>query len=104
MDKKKIEELIRLVEDSEIAELTISGLFRSVRIVKEGLPAATVGAHAPLVTAEPAAPPVDSAEEAAVVLFRQEFGCCYRRNGAVGRESYGHMWIPEHTNCFAVHP
>ena len=35
MDKKKIEELIRLVEDSEVAELTISGLFRSVKIMKE---------------------------------------------------------------------
>ena len=62
MDKKKIEELIRLVEDSDVAELTISGLFRSVKIVKEA--AATVGVLAPQVAAEPAAPPVDSTEEA----------------------------------------
>ncbi|MEA3409768.1 MAG: acetyl-CoA carboxylase biotin carboxyl carrier protein, partial [Candidatus Eisenbacteria bacterium] len=61
-----IEELIRLVEDSDVAELTISGLFRSVRIVKEAPPAAaaTVGAQAAQVTAQPAAPPVDSVEEA----------------------------------------
>ena len=63
MDTKKIEELIRLVEDSDVAELTVSGLFRSVKIVKEAPAAATVGILAPQMTAEPAAPPVDSAEE-----------------------------------------
>jgi acetyl-CoA carboxylase biotin carboxyl carrier protein len=34
MDKSKIEELIRLVEDSDIQEIEISGPFRSVRITK----------------------------------------------------------------------
>ena len=34
MDRKKIEELIRLVEDSEIRELEVSGLFGSIRVVK----------------------------------------------------------------------
>lgn len=34
MDTKKLEELIRLVEDSEIEELEISGPFTSVRIAK----------------------------------------------------------------------
>jgi acetyl-CoA carboxylase biotin carboxyl carrier protein len=36
MDNKKLEELIRLVEDSEIQELEISGPFTSVRIAKAG--------------------------------------------------------------------
>lgn len=36
MDTKKLEELIRLVEDSEIEELEISGPFTSVRIAKAG--------------------------------------------------------------------
>lgn len=65
MDKKKIEELIRLVEESDVSELTVSGLFRSVRIVKEAPPAVArvVAAHAPPATVEPAAPAVDAAEE-----------------------------------------
>ena len=66
MDKKKIEELIRLVEESDVSELTVSGLFRSVRIVKEAPPAVgpVVAAHAAQATAEPAAPPRDAGEEA----------------------------------------
>ncbi len=36
MNKRKLEELIRLVEDSDIQELAISGLVSSVRIVKGG--------------------------------------------------------------------
>ena len=65
MDKKKIEELIRLVEESDVSELTVSGFFRSVRIVKEAPPAAAplLAAHAPPTTAEAAAPAVDRAEE-----------------------------------------
>jgi acetyl-CoA carboxylase biotin carboxyl carrier protein len=34
MDKRKLEELIRLVEDSEIQELEISGPFHSIRVSK----------------------------------------------------------------------
>jgi acetyl-CoA carboxylase biotin carboxyl carrier protein len=34
MDKRKLEELIRLVEDSDIQEIEVSGPFRSVRITK----------------------------------------------------------------------
>jgi acetyl-CoA carboxylase biotin carboxyl carrier protein len=44
MDRRKIEELIRLVEDSDVSELSVSGLFGSVRIVK-GQPAAVAGAE-----------------------------------------------------------
>jgi acetyl-CoA carboxylase biotin carboxyl carrier protein len=47
MDKKKIEELIRLVEDSEVTELVISGPLSTVKIVKGGPTAApVVMAHA----------------------------------------------------------
>ena len=47
MDKKRIEELIRLVEESDVGELTVSGLFGSVKIVKEAPPmvAAAIAAH-----------------------------------------------------------
>jgi acetyl-CoA carboxylase biotin carboxyl carrier protein len=65
MDEKKIQRLIRLVEESDVSELTISGLFGSVKIVKEA-PSAVVpvaAAHAPAVIPEPASPPVESAEE-----------------------------------------
>jgi len=34
MNKRNVEDLIRLVEDSEIHELTVEGLFTTVRIVK----------------------------------------------------------------------
>ena len=57
MDKRKLEELIRLVEDSDIHKLEISGPFRSVKITKsKGRPAPE---HAPppeRVVAAPAAP------------------------------------------------
>ena len=36
MDEKKLKDLIRLVEESDIQELELSGPFRSVRIVKAG--------------------------------------------------------------------
>ena len=65
MDKKKIEDLIKLVEESDIGELTVSGLFGSVKIVKEA-PAAVVPvatAHAPAVIPESVSPPVESADE-----------------------------------------
>jgi acetyl-CoA carboxylase biotin carboxyl carrier protein len=41
MDKRKLEELIRLLEDSDIQEIEITGPFRSVRIAKcpQGRPA-----------------------------------------------------------------
>ena len=49
MDRKKIEELIRLVEESEISELTVKGPLSSVKIVKEApsVVAPVVAAHAP---------------------------------------------------------
>ena len=61
MDKRKLEELIRLVEDSDIQEIEISGLFRSVRISK----GATVSAAAPEAVRYEvsAAPPPASAAE-----------------------------------------
>jgi acetyl-CoA carboxylase biotin carboxyl carrier protein len=66
MDRKKIEELIRLVEESDISELTVSGPLSSVKIVKEAphVVAPAVAAHAPPAKAEPAAPSDDSGEEA----------------------------------------
>jgi len=36
MNRRSVEDLIRLVEDSEIHELTVEGLFTTVRIVKAG--------------------------------------------------------------------
>lgn len=64
MDKKKIEELIQIVEESEISELEISGLLRSIRIVKSGAaPAPTQPAdYAPVQAAPPAAAPVEAPE------------------------------------------
>lgn len=44
MDRKEIEMLIRLVEDSDIQELHISNLLTSVKIVKAGAPAPTAQA------------------------------------------------------------
>ena len=67
MDTKKLEELIRLVEDSEIQELEIS----SVRIAKAGAPpvgrpAAGIAPAPTVRTAEPEAPTADAdAPEAA---------------------------------------
>ncbi|MCK4410270.1 MAG: acetyl-CoA carboxylase biotin carboxyl carrier protein [Candidatus Eisenbacteria sp.] len=67
MDKKKIERLIRLVEESDVSELTVSGLFGSVKIVKEGPSAVApaAAAHAPAAIPEPAAPDGDAAMEVA---------------------------------------
>ncbi|MBD3367848.1 MAG: acetyl-CoA carboxylase biotin carboxyl carrier protein [Candidatus Eisenbacteria bacterium] len=53
MDRKQLEELIRLVEDSEVTELSIRNLFSSVRIVKGSRTAAP-----DVPAAVPAAPPV----------------------------------------------
>ncbi len=61
MDRQKLEDLIRLVEDSDIHKLEISGPFTSVKITKSRGYAAPAHAHvverAPL---EPAAPPAES--------------------------------------------
>jgi acetyl-CoA carboxylase biotin carboxyl carrier protein len=56
MDRRKIEELIRLVEDSDVAELTVSGLFGSIRIVKSGpaIPTVTEIESAPVAATPPA--------------------------------------------------
>ena len=65
MDKRKLEELIRLVEDSDIQEIEISGPFRSVRITK-GAPVDTVVREAvryePAQPPQPAESPADAAE------------------------------------------
>ena len=65
MDKKKIEGLIRLVEDSDIGELTVSSLFGSVKIVKEAPPAvaAAITTHGTAAAPEPIAPGVAAVEE-----------------------------------------
>ncbi|HYW68322.1 MAG TPA: acetyl-CoA carboxylase biotin carboxyl carrier protein [bacterium] len=66
MDRKKIEELVRLVEESDISELTVSGPLRSVRIVKEvrSVAAPVVASHAPAPVAAPVAPSADASAEA----------------------------------------
>lgn len=66
MDRNKIEELIRLVEESDIRELEVSGLLSSVRIVKSDEPpaAAVPAAYVPAPAAVPAAPASDVTEEA----------------------------------------
>lgn len=61
MDKKKLEELIRLVEESDISELTVSGPLNSVRIVKAG---ASAVAHEFVPAAAPA-PAIRTATAAA---------------------------------------
>lgn len=58
MDKRKVEELIRLVEESEIQELEVSGPFTSVRISK----AAPAPSARPAVHYEPTALPVTGVE------------------------------------------
>lgn len=65
MDKKKIEELIRLVEESDVGELTVSGLFGSVKIVKEAPPtvAAAVTTHGTAAAPEPIVRGVAAGEE-----------------------------------------
>jgi acetyl-CoA carboxylase biotin carboxyl carrier protein len=63
MNKKKIEELIRLVEDSDVSELVVSGPLSTIKIVKRAVAEAAppVTAHA---TPPPAAEPVAAAAEA----------------------------------------
>jgi acetyl-CoA carboxylase biotin carboxyl carrier protein len=67
MDKRKLEELIRLVEDSDIQEIEITGPFRSVRITKGATAAAAapqaVRYEVPAAAPPPAAP--ESPDEAA---------------------------------------
>lgn len=66
MDKKKLEELIRLVEESDISELTVSGPMRSVKIVKGGArPVAHEYVPAPPATAVQAAPRQEEQESVA---------------------------------------
>jgi len=66
MDRKKIEELVRLVEESDISELTVSGPLRSVKIVKEArsVVAPVVASSAPAPVAEPVATSADASAEA----------------------------------------
>ena len=69
MDRKKLEELIRLVEESDISKLEVSGLFSTVKIVKSKGHAPAAQAHAPeKARAEHAmpepAPPIETDETA----------------------------------------
>ena len=71
MNRKKLEELIRLVEDSDIQELSLTGPVNSVRIVKGGwhvvaheAPHAAQAAPVPAAAPDPAAP-VPATEAAA---------------------------------------
>ena len=60
MDRKELEELIRLVEDSDVQELHIRNLLTSVRIVKAQphvLTSHAVAAEVPHATAAPAPAP-----------------------------------------------
>ncbi len=66
MDKRKLEELIRLVEDSDIQELHVSGFLSSVKIIKGGTlvtapTAVGVAAHVPQ-TAHPATAAAEATE------------------------------------------
>jgi acetyl-CoA carboxylase biotin carboxyl carrier protein len=58
MDKKRIEELIRLVEESDIRELHVRGFLSSVRIVRDagGAPVQVIPDYAPAAPAAVAAP------------------------------------------------
>jgi acetyl-CoA carboxylase biotin carboxyl carrier protein len=58
MDKKRIEELVRLVEESDIHELHVRSLLSSIRIVKEegGAAPQAMTAYRPA-TPEPTPPP-----------------------------------------------
>jgi len=60
MDKRKLEELIRLVEDSDIQEIEISGPFRSVRITKGAT--ASAAAQGAVRYEAPATPPPSAPE------------------------------------------
>jgi acetyl-CoA carboxylase biotin carboxyl carrier protein len=73
MDRKKIEELVRLVEESDISELTVSGPLSSIRIVKgaTSVAAPVVAAPAPAAVASaPAQAPAEDGETEAAVEDR----------------------------------
>ncbi len=71
MDRKELEELIRLVEDSDVQELHIRNLLTSVRIVKAQPhvlathPVVTEAQHAAPTAAAPASAPVAETAETA---------------------------------------
>ena len=62
MNRRELEDLIRLVEDSEIRELTVEGLFSTVRIVKSApaTPETEIVRVAPAVRTV-AVPPIEEA-------------------------------------------
>jgi acetyl-CoA carboxylase biotin carboxyl carrier protein len=66
MDRKKIEELVRLVEESDIRELHVRNLLSSVTIVKDGAGGVTqaVQGYAQTVSEQPTAPVLDEEPEA----------------------------------------
>ncbi len=67
MDRKELEELIRLVEDSDVQELHVRNLLTSVRIVKAQPHELTAhaAAEAPPATSAPVTAPAASAADAA---------------------------------------
>jgi len=65
MDKKKLEELINLVENSDVTELSVRSLFTSVRIVRGGQP---VAAHPHPAAPAPAAAAPGAAGPASVEM------------------------------------
>jgi len=71
MNKRKLEELIALAEERDIKEISISGLFRSVRIVR-GSPqrAEQHAAPPPIMTAPPAGHAPESTEDTAAEADR----------------------------------
>ncbi len=71
MDKRKLEELIRLVEDSDIQELHVSRFLSSVKIIKGGPPVAAMTA-APVAVHAPQAAPAATAAPAEVTDAQAE--------------------------------
>jgi len=70
MDKKQLEELINLVENSDVTELSVRNFFSSVRIVKAGpvapqhvVPAVDAAPQAPAQSPTAATAPAEAAQE-----------------------------------------
>jgi len=97
MDKRKLEELIALVEDRDIQELSISGPFTSVRIVRGSAPTpqpvaverASVAAPAPIESAAAAeeTPVVDDRDSGLQPVVSPMVGTFYAASEP-GAEAY----------------
>jgi acetyl-CoA carboxylase biotin carboxyl carrier protein len=84
MNKKRIEELIRLVEDSDVSELVVSGPLSTVKIVKG---AAVAAAPAQGVTAHAASPPAAETTAAGAEAAEEAVESDDRDSGLVPIES-----------------